>query len=206
MKYILEFIQFCNKNSGVLSLVVAIIAVIVSVKAIKAQNKSTLFEKRLSLYCEVESMYGVCKNILRCCKEPYSIGTKKLITAVLFTFNSEEYTLTQKALALQEKELTLPKEETESLTAQRFALADQYVNLYLAKTNLAFEDRMRLLFTDQKAVEYAIELYQLYDNMKLSLILTEISELEELIQEIGVITRNFQAHKVLKRLAQDLPL
>ena len=46
MSQLISMIEFCNDNSGVLSMVLSVIAIIVSVKAISAQNKATLFEKR----------------------------------------------------------------------------------------------------------------------------------------------------------------
>src|SRR5699024_4470761 len=115
MENILRFIEVCNCNEGILSLIVSIVAIVISVKAIKAQNKAALFEKRLSLYCEIESTYSICKKILKHCNKPYDLGTKRKIMMAIFRMDSREYNIVNKALTIESKKQKVSKIKAEGL-------------------------------------------------------------------------------------------
>ena len=51
-------------HMGFLSLILSVIAIVVSIKAITVQSKSMVFEKRLSVYCQVELIYNTSKRVL----------------------------------------------------------------------------------------------------------------------------------------------
>ena len=46
MQILMNFIHWCNENSGFFSLILSVIAIIISIIAIRAQNKGVLFDKR----------------------------------------------------------------------------------------------------------------------------------------------------------------
>ena len=195
-----EFIKFCNCNEGILSLIVSIVAIVISIKAIKAQNKATLFEKRLSLYCEIESTYSICKKILKHCNKPYDLGTKKKIMMAIFRMDSREYNIVNQALTIESKK------KLEGLEKERRKLIDQYINLYISTLDSSFEDKTKLLFSDKKAVEDAIKLYYLFDSIKLAIINIDVKTIEHWMKSIKDTTEKIEKDKVLKRLAKDLPL
>ncbi len=206
MENILRFIEVCNCNEGILSLIVSIVAIVISVKAIKAQNKAALFEKRLSLYCEIESTYSICKKILKHCNKPYDLGTKRKIMMAIFRMDSREYNIVNKALTIESKKQKVSKIKAEGLEKERRKLIDQYINLYISTLDSSFEDKTKLLFSDKKAVEDAIKLYYLFDSIKLAIINIDVKTIEHWMQSIKDITKKIEKDKVLKRLAKDLPL
>ena len=206
MENILRFIEVCNCNEGILSLIVSIVAIFISVKAIKAQNKAALFEKRLSLYCEIESTYSICKKILKHCNKPYDLGTKRKIMMAIFRMDSREYNIVNKALTIESKKQKVSKIKAEGLEKERRKLIDQYINLYISTLDSSFEDKTKLLFSDKKAVEDAIKLYYLFDSIKLAIINIDVKTIEHWMQSIKDITKKIEKDKVLKRLAKDLPL
>ena len=219
MENILRFIEVCNCNEGILSLIVSIVAIVISVKASKAQNKAALFEKRLSLYCEIESTYSICKKILKHCNKPYDLGTKRKIMMAIFRMDSREYNIVNKALTIESKKQKVSKIKAEGsemqkvwkgklegLEKERRKLIDQYINLYISTLDSSFEDKTKLLFSDKKAVEDAIKLYYLFDSIKLAIINIDVKTIEHWMQSIKDITKNIEKDKVLKRLAKDLPL
>ena len=211
MEYAAKFISFCNTNYGVFSLLVSIVAIVISLKAIKSGNKSAMLEKRLSLYCQIESIYYQCKKITERCKKitercaiPCSISTKRTIMAIIFDLNSKEYDVLEKAINIESQRLS--EKDAEKLTKQQCELCDEYAELYLKTMNPCFEARVKLLFSNKKAVENALELYRLFDNLKLSLIAYQIDELEKTIQEMETAVKKFEDKRVLKYLKRDLPL
>ena len=206
MENILRFIEVCNCNEGILSLIVSIVAIVISVKAIKAQNKAALFEKRLSLYCEIESTYSICKKILKHCNKPYDLGTKRKIMMAIFRMDSREYNIVNKALTIESKKQKVSKIKAEGLEKERRKSIDQYINLYISTLDSSFEDKTKLLFSDKKAVEDAIKLYYLFDSIKLAIINIDVKTIEHWMQSIKDITKKIEKDKVLKRLAKDLPL
>ena len=206
LEIIKEFIKFCNCNEGILSLFVSIVAIVVSVKAIKAQNKAAVFEKRLSLYCEIESAYNMCKNIIKHCNEPYNLDTKTRIMIVVFKINSREYDILNKALKIESEKQKVSEKKAEGLEKERQELINQYLNLYISNSDSLLESRIKLLFSNKKAVEDATKLYNLFDSIKLGLINADEKNIEHWIQSIKDTTKKIEENKVLERLAKDLPL
>lgn len=68
------FIAWCNENEGFFSLILSIIAIVISIIAINAQNKGVVFEKRLRLYTDTYRIYKKCNIIVQVCpgKEKYA--------------------------------------------------------------------------------------------------------------------------------------
>ena len=206
MSQLISMIEFCNDNSGVLSMVLSVIAIIVSVKAISAQNKATLFEKRLEIYCNIEAVYSSGRKILHWCESRDTKHRKRIIMSVMFNYGEKEFDLIKAALDLEESMLPGVQEENKEKETQIMDLAEQYIDICLMKSDGAVEQQLKLLFYNQRATEIASKLYSAYEGIRFGFILAEDDNIEKSLKELREIIDQFENEKVLKYLKNDLPL
>lgn len=206
MSYFISIIEFCNNNSGVLSMVLSVIAIIVSVKAISAQNKATLFEKRLEIYCNIEAVYSAVLKILQWCESRDTRHRKRIIMSVMFNYGEKEFDLIKAALDLEESMVPGAQKENEEKEKQIMYLAEQYIDICLMKSDNTIEQQLRLLFSNERATEIASKLYSTYEGIRFGFILAEEDNVEKSLKELRKIIDQFENEKVMKHLKKDLPL
>lgn len=122
-------VELCNNNQGFISailtigsLLLSVIAIIISLSISKGQVQAQLLERRINVYSNVKEVYTIAKELLEKTKGNYSYYRKMgLITAILFLYNSNEYNTAVKLMDLYQE---IKKREAEGNDKN-----DEYLNL-----------------------------------------------------------------------------
>lgn len=190
------FIAWCNENEGFFSLILSIIAIVISIIAINAQNKGVVFEKRLELYVNADRIFKSCELIVKRCTGRQARNQKNLISLILFRPNSQE------AECLRELRNTNEQND-------RYAqLLDEYVSIYIEKHMQEKEKIVEELaiFYPQKIAAYIQKLIFYYDELLVSFPILERAEIDEWIENVKKVLDLIEEKKILAKMKWKLPI
>lgn len=125
--------------------------------------------------------------------------SKKLITVILFAFNSQEVELSKKYLDERINE-TLP------LTFEEIDLLTKYANLYISNSSYHLLDRECEIFFCKQIYSCAKDLYFEYNDLALSYLLLSEDKLNEKYKKLEKILTEFQSQKILNKMKKKLPI
>lgn len=190
------FIAWCNENEGFFSLILSIIAIVISIIAINAQNKGVVFEKRLKLYVNANRISKSCASIAKCCKGRPATGQINLISLILFKPNSRE------AECLRELGSTTEQSE------QYHQLLDTYtsicIDVYL-KENEKINEELSVFYPPRIA-RYIQDLLFYYDELLMSFPILETAEIEEWINNVQKILDVIEEKNILKKMKRKMSI
>lgn len=195
---VMQFIEWCNINEGFFSMLLSVVAILVSIKAISAQNKGTVFEKRLEIYCIIDKLYKNSTRIIQICSGKNLIQQRNLIATIMFDINSEESNLVHQFGKLGDDEKSLP-EESKNLIAD-------YIQIYLEKYINDPISSQSEIFYDSQISNCIKELVSHYDNMRLGILAYTQPEIDEWIEKLNAIAMDFEQKEILKKMKKQLPL
>ena len=181
-------------DTNILSLIVSVIAVLISIYAITSQNKGVVFEHRLLIYIEVQTIYDNCRKIVEKCPQIDFQRQKGLIAMILFGFNTAEADLIKKYL-----------DQSLSKNDGRAALLE-YLDINLSKhLDTALLQDCKIFF-NEKVYENVEKLYSMYKGFRLTFLASTEEEMTQSYQEMKLVLDDFQEKKVLKKMKRKLPI
>lgn len=194
------FVTWCNGNAGFFSLLLSVIAVITSIFAISAQNKSTVFKERLSIYSTTLDMYRKGCRIVEICKGKRVETQKKMIALVMFDLGSDEQKIIEKCCQGS-------FHENDEKAADRFkTLMDRYTKIYFEKyMNDSFVAEAEI-FYEPVVYNYISKLYGFYDDMRLCILACEQEEINTWIDDFDCLLKQIQQKHILEKMKRKLPL
>ncbi len=181
-------------NTEVISLIISGVAILISIYAITAQNRGVVFEHRLSIYIEVQTIYDNCRRIVERCPKIDFQKQKGIIAMVLFGFNTAEADLVKKYL------------DQSSSKNEGMAAFLEYLDINLSKhLDTALLQDCKIFF-NQKVYENVEELYSTYDGFRLTFLASTEEEITRSYQKMKLVLDDFQKQKVLKKMKRKLPI
>lgn len=188
------FIAWCNENEGFFSLILSIIAIVISIIAIKAQNKGVVFEKRLRLYTDTYRIYKKCNIIVQVCPGKEKYAQKNEISSVLFRINSREAEI-----------LSELKNEAENRPSQ---LLDEYISIYIESYMKENERRIddAYIFYQYDIAHYLDQLFSYYDYLLAAVPTLEKREIDKWIEEVKKILDVIDRGSILKKMRRKMPI
>ena len=199
MQFIEQFIEWCNKNEGFFSMLLSVVAIGVSIKAIFAQNRGAVFEKRLEIYCTVDNLYKNSRRIIETCFGKDLIKQRNLLATIMFDYNSREKFLVREFGKLK-------GEEDESFDDAKSSILMDYMDLYLEKyVNDTISSQAEIFYNSQISNSVK-ELVSHYDNMRLGILAYTQPEIEEWIEKLNAIVMDFEQKDILKKMKKELPI
>lgn len=179
-------------------MLLSVVAILVSIKAISAQNKGTVFEKRLEIYCIIDKLYKNSTRIIQICSGKNLIQQRNLIATIMFDINSEESNLVHQFGKLGDDEKSLPE-------ASKNLIAD-YIQIYLEKYINGPISSQSEIFYDSQISNCIKELVSHYDNMRLGILAYTQPEIDEWIEKLNAIAMDFEQKEILKKMKKELPI
>lgn len=195
------FVTWCNENAGFFSLLLSVIAVITSISAICAQNKSAVFKERLSIYCDALDVFRKSCRIVEIVKGKSLEKQKKIIATIMFEIGSDEQKIIEESCIDQES-----TEENSEEPDNRFVrLTSQYVDIYIEKyLKKSFVSETEI-FYKPAIYKYIQRLYGLYDNMRLNIIACDQKEIDEWIDKLDSLLAEIRQKHIFEKMKRRLP-
>ena len=175
-----------------LSLLVSVIAVFISIYAITAQNRGVVFEHRLSIYVETQTIYSQYKKIMGKASQVEFQRQKSLIATILFGFNTDEGELIEKYLNLSSNE------STDALVEYM----DTYISKYLSNSLV---ENCKIFYNEDMSTQVG-KLYSSYDIFRMTFLVYTEEEMMQAYQEIKAVLNEFQQKNILKKMKRKLPI
>jgi len=196
-----DFILWCNRNSGFFSLLLSAIAIIISIHAIHAQNKGAVFKERLEIYTYVLDMYERSCRIVAKCRGISIHRRKAIIAIIIFDIGSREQDIVEEYY--KEKALA-PKSNNHKI--QKTHLLMEYLDIYLKKYNNDSMITKASIFYKSAITDSIKKMYNIYDTLRLNLLIYEENEIDALIQELDDILVEIHRKHILKKMRRHLPI
>lgn len=196
------FVSWCNENAGFFSLLLSAIAILISIFAIHAQNKGTVFKERLSVYCDALNIFRKSSRIVEICKGKSVEKQKKLIAIIMFEIGSDEQKIIEESCEDQDPAI----ENSEDSVSNFARLTSQYVDIYIEKY---LKDPFVLeveVFYRPVVFKYIQRLYNLYDNMRLGIIAYDQEEIDKWISELDNLLAEIRRNRILEKMRRKLPV
>lgn len=189
------FVAWCNENEGFFSLILSLIAIVISIIAINAQNKGVVFEKRLRLYADACRICKKCSIIVQVCSGKEEYAQKNEISFILFRINSREAEILR----------TLKNEEEESRHSQ---LLDEYTAIYIELYMKENEQRIDdlYIFYQSDIVYYMDQLFSYYDYLLVSVPVLDKQEIDKWIEQVKKILDEIEKGDLLKKMRRKMPI
>ena len=198
----MNIISWLNDNSGVFSLLVSVVAIVVSVYAVRAQNRGVVAQERLSLYREVYDTYKRCTLVAEHCEEKAMSTVGKFIAASnLFEYGSAgaEFVRTYKICSLKQ-------DSTEAEQAEHREATKEY-GKFLQKVTSRHREVEIELFFDRECALLTEQLYNsCFKFMRGITFWEEDEKFAEWKADADKILREFDEKKVLEKMKRKLPL
>ena len=212
MQILMNFIHWCNENSGFFSLILSVIAIIISIIAIRAQNKGVLFDKRATVYYKTYEIHSRLARILELfpAEKTPNIFSRYVIAMIIFDIGSEESRIF-KTLKPIEKEWQSDRNNQNMNQKNWFdsekakPLVDRFAEIYAEKytTTQLVDDAA--LFYNEKIAQSVKEIFTVYDSGVLALLCLTPSEIQKWLQEVEDALQLFNKKHTLKKMRRKLP-
>lgn len=202
MKKLLDFIAWCNVNSGFFSLLLSVVAIIVSIVAIKAQNKGAVFEKRVSIYCEVSRIYSIVKGIVEKNSNGMAKRYKSIVVSLLFDYRSEEDVIFEQIGKLELENADSQPENQKKINE----LIEKYADLYVRKYMHSDIVEKTAIFYNTGITKNVKELFDAYDSLLLGLIIMNREDFDGWAKKASEIIDSFDRAGTLRKMKKQLPL
>ena len=194
-----EFIGWCNQNEGFFSLILSMIAIGISIYAIGAQNRSTVYKERLDAYCEIENICLKMERILDARRK--SVNQDESNITFLLLDNRKQIMLVEKT-----KDLITCSQIGGRNSAEHQQLIRKYWDIYSGIYSFdELKKRTRLFYADCDA-ECLLELIRQYDNLIFDYILFDYSHTSQQLEKLENLINNIQKKNILKRMKRKLPI
>lgn len=212
MQILTNFIHWCNANSGFFSLILSVIAAIISIVAIRAQNKGVLFEKRTAVYYKTYEIHSKLTRILELypAEKTPNIFSRYVIAIIIFDIGSEESRIFE-TLKPIEKEWQSDRNNQNMNQKNWFdsenakPMVDRFAEIYAEKytTTQLVDDAA--LFYNEEISQSVKEIFTVYDSGVLALLCLTPSEIQKWLQEVDDALQSFNKERTLKKMRHKLP-
>lgn len=169
-----------------------LLRVVISIYAITAQNRGVVFEHRLSIYVETQTIYSQYKKIMGKASQVEFQRQKSLIATILFGFNTDEGELIEKYLNLSSNE------STDALVEYM----DTYISKYLSNSLV---ENCKIFYNEDISTQVG-KLYSSYDIFRMTFLVYTEEEMMQAYQEIKAVLNEFQQKNILKKMKRKLPI
>lgn len=199
---ICDVISWINTNDGFFSLMLATIAICISIDAISSQNRAAVFDKRLEIYLKVENVYTRSAQILKLFDAQKKIS-KSSLAELMLDRGSRLYDLAQKVM---EKESQLKKAGEDPIADPEFDdLAIEYYEYYLQNEDVNAQRQVELFFKDSVSAKTSA-LFDSYSYLKSEFLVAPPDELNTMIEKIRIAVAAIEEANSLGKMRKTFPL
>ena len=212
MQILMNFIHWCNENSGFFSLILSVIAAIISIVAIRAQNKGVLFEKRTAVYYKTYAIHSKLTRILELypAEKTPNIFSRYVIAMIIFDIGSEESRIFERLKSIekerqsdQDNQNANPRNWFDSEKAK--SLVERFVEIYVEKYTTTQLVNDAVVFYNEKIAQSVKRIFTTYDSAICALLFLTPSEIQEWLQEVDDALQLFKKERTLKKMRHKLP-
>lgn len=192
--------------TDIATIVVALVSLFISVRAVKLQQMGIVFENRLNVYLEVENIYSKCKQMVKLCsKSKGAFAKKNMIQICMYGINAEESMILGEAFKYErEMEKADCIERKNEIENEWHKLVERYADVYIEKY-IDIVSKIKL-FYDEDVADYFEKVNNIFDDLQLGVIICDEDEIDERIKKLEVALGEFEDKNIIYEMKKKLPI